>query len=83
MSLNDLYNEIAIQENLKSDRAQEFCERKSEFLKSAKRKKIYLTNTETEHENQIAHIDVEIRELRKHTHSKKKATYTPKSLWEY
>ena len=70
MSLNDLCNNIGIPEKLKSDKAPEFWWRNYEFLKSAKQKGIYLTYTEPERKNQIAPIDVYIRELRKRTHKK-------------
>ena len=83
MSLNDLYNNVCIPEKLKSDRAQEFCGLNYEFLKSAKQEVIYLTYDEPEHKNQIAPIDVVIRELRKLTHNKMKETNTPRMLWDH
>ena len=54
--------------------------RKSEFLKSAKQKGIYLTYAEPDCKNQIAPIYVDTRELKKHTHNKMKATNTPRRL---
>ena len=61
MYLNDFCNDVGIPENLKSDRGPEFCRRKSEFVKYAKQKGIYLTYVEPERKNQIAPIDVDIR----------------------
>ena len=63
MSLNDFCNNVIIPENLKIDKAPELCGQNSEFLKSAKRKGIYLNYAEPERKNQIAPIDVDIREL--------------------
>ena len=69
-SLNDFCNDVGDTEKLKSDRAPEFCGRKSEPLKYTKRKGVDLTHYEPDHKNQIAPIDAEIREPRKHNHKK-------------
>ena len=71
------------QKKINSDRAPEFCRRNYEFLKYAKLKGIDLTYTEPERKNQIAPIDVDIRELRKCTHKKMKAKNKPMRLWDY
>ena len=83
MSLNDFCNYVRIPEKLNSDRVPEFCERNSEFLKSAKREGIDLTYAEPERNNKIVPIDVDTRELREHTHNKMKSTNTPRRLWDY
>ena len=80
MSLNDFCNYVGILEKLKSDKSPELCGRNSEYLKYAKQKGIYMTYAEPERRNQISPVDVEIRELRKRTHKKIKATNTPRSL---
>ena len=83
MPLGDFCNGVRITEKLKSDRDPEFCRRNSEFLKYSKLKGVYLTYSKTERNNQILPIDVEIRELRKITYNKMKATNTTRSLWDY
>ena len=82
MSLNDFCNDVGITENLKSDRTPEFSGKNSEFLKYFKQKGIELSYAEPERKNQISPIDVEIREPRKRTHKKMKATNTPRRLWD-
>ena len=42
-----------------------------------------MTCAKPERKNQIAPIDVEIREPRKRTHDKMKSTNTPRMLWDY
>ena len=72
MSLNDFCNDVGITNNIKSDRAPEFCGRNSELILSDKQKIIDLTYAEPERRNQIAPVDVEIRELSNSTHKKLK-----------
>ena len=47
-SLKEFCEDVGIPEQLKSDRAPEFCGRNSEFLKLAKKKTIELTYAEPE-----------------------------------
>ena len=68
---------------IKSDRATYLCGRNSELLKYVKQKEIYLTYDKLERKKQIAPIDVDIREVRKHIHNKMKSTSTPMRLWNY
>ena len=53
------------------------------FLDTAKKKGIDLTYSEPERKNQIAPIDIEMRELRKRTHNKMAAKSVPKRLWDW
>ena len=68
---------------LKSDRGTEFCGPNTIFLKTAQKKGIDLTYAEPERKNQIAPIDIEIRELRKRTHDKLASKNAPRRLWDW
>ena len=52
-TLNDFCNAVGIPEELKSDRASEFCGRESAFLKTARKEGIDLTYNEPERKHQI------------------------------
>ena len=83
MSLKEFCEDVGTPEKLKSDRAKEFCERNSEFLRVAKKKQIDLTYAEHERKNQIHDLDLEIREIRKRTHNKMRSKNVPKRLWDF
>ena len=82
-TLDEFCQDVGIPEQLKSDRAPELCGRTSEFLKNAKKKGIDLTYAEPERKNQIWKVDIEIRELKKRWHQKKKTKAVPSRLWDF
>ena len=83
ISLNEFCQDVGVPEKLKSDRAKEFCGRGSDFLKTAQGKGIDLTYAEPERKNEIAPVDLEIREIRKLTHQKMVANNIPERLWDF
>ena len=83
MSLNEFCADVGIPEKLKSDRAPELCGRQSAFLHNAKKKGIDLTYAEPERKNQIHKVDLEIRELKKRWHHKKKTKQIPERVWDF
>ena len=82
-SLNEFCQSVGVPGKLKSDRAPEFCGPSTIFLDTAKKKGIDLTYSEPERKNQIAPIDIEIRELRKRTHDKLASKNAPRRLWDW
>ena len=82
-SLNEFCQSVGVPGKMKSDRAPEFCGPNTVFLDTAKKKGIDLTYSEPERKNQIAPIDIEMRELRKRTHNKMAARSVPKRLWDW
>ena len=82
-TLIEFCQDVGVPEKMKSDRAGEFCGRNSEFLKTAKSKGIDLTYAEAERKNQIAPVDLEIREIRKLTHQKMVSKNIPERLWDF
>ena len=82
-SLNEFCQSVGVPGKLKSDRAPEFCGPNTVFLDTARKKGIDLTYAEPERKNQIAPIDIEMRELRKRTHNKMAARNVPRRLWDW
>ena len=83
VTLDEFCQDVGIPEKLKSDRAPELCGHTSEFLKNAQKRGIDLTYAEPERKNQIWKVDIEIRELKKRWHQKKKTKAVTNRLWDF
>eukprot|EP00970_Alexandrium_tamarense_P011591 scaffold2548_cov135-Alexandrium_tamarense.AAC.1 len=64
-SLNAFIEDVGAPERIKTDSAAEFTGRNSEFAKLCRKRSIRQTFQEAGRSNQIPHVDVQIRELRK------------------
>ena len=64
-TLQELCECIGIPENLKSDRAPEFCGRETSYLNLANGKRINMTYAEPERSNEIYNANIAIRDLNK------------------
>ena len=82
-TLREFCSDVGIPEKLKSDRAPELCGRKSEFRKVAQKNGIDLTYAEPERKNQIWKLDLELRELKKRWHNKRRQKGAPNRLWDF
>ncbi|KAL7525108.1 hypothetical protein ACHAWF_001216, partial [Thalassiosira exigua] len=69
--------------NLKTDRAKEFVERMTDFMKLVKKRHIKMTYAEPERKNQITRVDSEIRDLKRRWHDKMRKKNAPERLWDY
>ena len=68
--LQEFCEDVGISENIKSNRAPEFCAHDSPYLKLIKDKRFNLTYAEPEHCTEIYNLDITIKELKKHWHHK-------------
>lgn len=82
-TLQDFCRDVGVPETLKSDRAQEFCGRDSEFKKLTRKKGIDMSYAEPGREGQVYRVDISIRELKKRWHQKMTSKNVPKRLWDF
>ncbi len=65
------------------DRAPELVGKGTDFYKLAKKRHIGLDCAKPEHHNQIAPVDTEMRELKKHKRAKLVCWNVPSRMWDY
>ena len=83
ISLKEFCEDVGVSENLKRDRAPEFCGRQSQFRQMVQKKGIELTHAKPERKNQIYKVDIELRELRKRWHNKMRSKGVLQRLWDF
>ena len=79
----ELYKDIGIVENLKSDRAPEFYGQESSHLKLAKGKRINLNYADPELSNEIYNGEIAIREIKKRWNHKMVSKNFPSRVLEF
>ncbi|KAL7524599.1 hypothetical protein ACHAWF_001010 [Thalassiosira exigua] len=82
-SLRRFCNDIGVLVNLKTDRAKEFVERMTDFMKLVRKRHTKMTYAEPERKNQITRVDREIRNLKRRWHDKMRKKNAPERLWDY
>ena len=75
-------DEIGIPENLKSDRAPDFCGQESSQLKLSKGRRINLTYVYPERSNEIYNVGITIRDLKKCWHHNMVSKCFPRRVWD-
>ncbi|ACI64709.1 predicted protein [Thalassiosira pseudonana CCMP1335] len=82
-SLNAFIEDVGAPEGIKTDSAAEFTGRNSEFAKLCRKRSIRQTFQEAGRSNQIPHVDVQIRELRKRWQHLMITKKVPRRMWCY
>ncbi|KAL7527756.1 hypothetical protein ACHAWF_002296, partial [Thalassiosira exigua] len=82
-SLQRFCDDVGVPINLKTDRAKEFVERMTNFMKLVKKWHIKMMYAEPERKNQITRVDSEICDLKRRWHDKMRKKNAPERLWDH
>lgn len=82
-SLRAFVDEVGVPTNLKCDLAKSTSGKHTEFVKYCSKNGITQTWSEAQRPNQIPHVDVEIRELKKRVQTKRTQKRIPNRLWDF
>jgi hypothetical protein len=82
-SLNAFIEDVGAPERIKTDSTAEFTGHNSEFSKLCRKRSIRQTFQEAGRSNQIPHVDVQIRELRKRWQHLMITKKVPRRMWCY